>query len=151
MSSISLVSAPRDKLWAFVNTRLGIPWSSDFRAIGVVKNDCLAAVVAYNGFTGRSCFMHSAIDDPSVIGRTFVQAIFDYPFNSCGCTHILAQVEGSNARALDIDIRCGFKEIHRLERAALDGSDLVLLQLTRDECRWLKGNHNGKEERSSGT
>lgn len=141
-----IVSTPREPLWAFINDRLGIHWSADFRAIGIVKDDCICAAVAYNGFTGRACFMHSAIDDPSVIDRTFVRAIFDYPFNECNCTHVMAMVESSNQRALDIDRRCGFKEVHRLEGAGLDGSDLIFLQVTRDQCRWIKGTRNGQEE-----
>ena len=139
-----IVSQPREALWAFINTRVGVPWSEDFRAIGVEVGGLLRAVVAYNGFTGRTCFMHSAIDDPSVISRTFVRAIFEYPFNQCGVSHILAMVDSCNTQALEIDRRCGFKEIHRQDGAGLEG-DMVILQLTRDECRWLKEKDHRKE------
>jgi len=139
-----IVSQPREALWSFVNTRLGIPLSEDFRAIGVVRGDCLRAVVAYNGFTGRLCFMHSAIDDPVVIDRTFVRAIFSYPFIECKCTHVIAMVDSANQRALDIDKRCGFKEVNRFEGSGLEGKDMILLSMNRDECRYL----NGKEKRS---
>lgn len=132
-------------LWAFINTRLGIPISDDFRAIGAVDGGLLRAVVAYNGFTGRTCFMHSAIDDPSVVNRTFVRAIFEYPFVQCGVLSILAMVDSTNTQALDIDKRCGFKEINRLAGAGLEG-DMVILQLTRDECRWLKEKDHRKEK-----
>lgn len=145
-----IVSTPREALWVWVNQRLGLPWSSDFRAIGVVRGDCLCAAIAYNGFTGRSCFMHSAIDDPTVINRTFVKAIFEFPFNQCNLTHVIALVESSNTRAMKIDLRLGFKEINRLEGAGLDGSDLVLLSMARNECKWI-GAADGKEERTPGT
>lgn len=145
-----IVSTPREALWVWVNTKLGIPWSEDFRAIGALREDCLCAVVAYNGFTGRTCFMHSAIDDPAVINRTFVKAIFDYPFNHCKLTHVLALVESSNTRAMKIDLRLGFKEVNRFEGAGLDGSDLVLLSMARNECKWI-GAADGKEERTPGT
>lgn len=143
-----IVATPREALWGFINSRVGIPWSSDFRAIGVVKSDCLLAVVAYNGFTGRACFMHSAIDDPSVIDRTFVRAIFEYPFVECKLDTLLALVSSENTQAMDIDLRVGFKEINRLSGAGVDGNDLVLLSMTRNECKWLK---HGKEKHSSGT
>lgn len=144
-----IVSTPREALWAWINAKLGIPWSEDFRAIGAIRNDCLCAVVAYNGFTGRTCFMHSAIDDPTVINRTFVKAIFEFPFNQCNLTHVLAMVESSNTRAMEVDLRLGFKEINRLEYAGLGGSDLVLLSMPRDECKWI-GALDGKEKRTSG-
>lgn len=145
-----IVSTPRELLWAWINAKLGIPLSEDFRAIGVVQDSCLCAVVAYNGYTGRTCFMHSAIDDPSVINRTFVKAIFDYPFNQCKLTHVLAMVESSNTRAMDIDRRLGFREVNRFEGAGLDGGDVVLLAMSRNECKWI-GATDGKEERTPGT
>lgn len=134
-----IVSQPREALWAWINARTGLKWSEDFRAIGAVRNDCLLAVVAYNAFTGRTCMMHSAIDDPSVINRTFVKAIFEYPFVEVGLTHVLAPVEASNTRALSIDSQCGFREINRFEGASMDGSDLILLQIRKHECRWPNG------------
>jgi hypothetical protein len=138
-----IVSSPREYLWKFINDRVGVPWSSDFRAIGKVQGACLKAVIAYNGFTGRMCFMHSAIDDPSVIDRTFVRAIFSYPFVDCKLTHVLALVDSANARALEIDKRCGFKEIDRFVGAGLEGRDMFLLQLKREECKWTE--RHGKE------
>lgn len=141
-----IVSQPVEILWAFINTRVGVPWSSDFRAIGVVRNDCLMAVVAYNGFTGRTCFMHDAIDDPSVIDRTFVREVFRYPFEVCGVTHILALVDSANQRAMSINSRLGFREVHRMDGAGLDGPDMVLLQLRADDCRFLRNPRNDTTE-----
>ncbi len=137
-----IVSQPIEPLWAFINARVGVPWSSDFRAIGVVRNDCLAAVVAYNGFTGRTCFMHDAIDDPTVIDRTFVREIFKYPFEQCGVKYILAMVDSANERALSINRRIGFKEILRLDGAGLEGPDMILLQLDAASCRYLRNPRN---------
>jgi RimJ/RimL family protein N-acetyltransferase len=142
-----IVAQPREALWAFVNDRLGIPLSEDFRALGLVIGGCLKAVVAYNGYTGRTCFMHSAIDDPAVINRTFVRAVFAYPFVQCKLTHVLALVDSANERALDIDTRLGFREVNRFEGAGLEGKDLILLQLTRNECKWIR--HEDSAENSA--
>lgn len=139
-----IVSTPREVLWSWMHQRLGLPWSDEFRAIAVIKNDCIAAAIGYNGFTGRACFMHSAIDDPSVINRTFVRAMFEYPFNQCGCTHVIVVVHGNNQHALDIDLRVGFKEVHRLVGGGLEGDDLIFLQMSREECRWIRGESDGK-------
>jgi RimJ/RimL family protein N-acetyltransferase len=139
-----IVASPRELLWSFLSTRVEIPWSEDFRAIGKVKSDCLLAVVGYNGFTGRTCFMHSAIDDPSVIDRTFVRAVFEYPFVTCNLTHVLAPADSANEKSLTLLRKVGFKEAIRFEDAGLDGKDLILLQLKRDECRWIKDRH-GKQ------
>lgn len=144
-----IVSTPRETLWSFVNTRVGVPWSEDFRAIGLVKSDCLVAVVAYNGLTRRSCFMHSAIDDPAAISRTFVRAIFEYPFVQLGLTTVFAMVDSKNERALRLDLKVGFKVANRFEDAGAEG-DLILLYMHRDDCKWLRGT-DGKQKSTSGT
>jgi len=57
---------------------------------------------------------------------------------------VIAMVDSANQRALDIDKRCGFKEVNRFEGSGLEGKDMILLSMNRDECRYL----NGKEKRS---
>lgn len=135
-----IVTAPREKLWAFANKRLGVAWSSDYQAFGVVRDDCLCAVVGYNGWAGRTCFAHTAIDDPSVITRTFVKACLDYPFRQCGITHILSLIEEGNTRSLEGAKRIGFREINRFENASKEGDKAILqLVLARNECRYFHG------------
>lgn len=129
----------QEKLWAFINTRLGVPWSSDFRGIGLVKNDCLCAVVAYNTFTGRSCYAHIAIANPAAIDRTFVRECFRYAFDFAGCLYILATATASNQSSVEQNLRLGFKVIGVLPEAAFDESDILLLRMTRNDCRWLNG------------
>lgn len=143
-----IVSSPRELLWGFLNSRIGTPWSEDFRAIGAVRGDCLKGVIGYNGMVGRVCMMHSAIDDPSVVDRTFLRAIFSYPFEQLGMTDVLATVDESNSRAREIDERLGFKEMNRLEGSAMDGGDLLILRMRRSECRWLS---HGRKEHSQGS
>lgn len=138
-----IVSTPRDLLWQFIHERVGIPWSADFRAIGAVRDNRLLAVIAYNGMSKRACFMHSAIDDPGVIDRPFLRAIFEYPFNDLGFVSLFAMVDSENRRAMDIDLRVGFKEVNRFPGAGPDG-DMVLLHMHRDDCKWIKRGNHGK-------
>jgi len=107
------------------------------------------AAIGYNGFTGRTCFMHSAIDDPSVMSRTFLRAIFEYPFVKLNLSRVFAMVASTNARALKLDLGLGFTEINRFAAAGPDGDDLIMLQMVNEECRWIRGNHGRKEEQSS--
>ena len=92
--------------------------------------------------------MHSAIDDPSVIDRTFVRAIFEYPFVNLGFNSVFAMVDSTNQRALDIDLRVGFKEVNRFPDAAEHG-DLVMLHMRREDCRWIRGTDGKKRTASS--
>jgi RimJ/RimL family protein N-acetyltransferase len=143
-----IVSTPREKLWAAINAKTGIPWSSDFRGIGLVRGDLLCAAVGYNGFAGRVCSMHSAIDHPEAVNRTFVRAIFEYPFDQCGVRILFAPVAGSNTRSISIIERCGFHLHDIMKECSTDGSDLLLYRMERHECRWLGGTR-GKERTGS--
>lgn len=134
-----IVSTPRESLWAWLNSRIGVPWSEDFRAVGLVRGGCLVAVAGYNGFTGRTCFMHLAIDETEKTSRTFVRAIFEYPFLQAGLTQVFALVMEDNVRALKVDQKTGFTEVNRFEDAGMTGQTLVLLRMTRNECRWING------------
>jgi hypothetical protein len=60
-------------------------------------------------------------------------------------------VDSSNTRAMDIDLRLGFKEVTRFAGAALDGSDQVLLSMRKEDCRWIRGTKHGKEKSAPGT
>ncbi len=146
-----IVSTPRELLWAWLDQRIGLPWSQDFRAIGSVKDGCLAAVVAYNAFAGRSCVLHAAVDDPVAVDRGFVRAIFEYPFEQLGLTHLQVYVSVNNTRALDIYKRGGFKEIYRLVGAGFDGEDMLFLVMHRSDCRLLERIKHGWRRISSGS
>lgn len=139
-----IVATPREALWGWLNTRIGTPWSSDFRAIGLVKDDCLLAVAGYNTWAGRSCCMHIAIDEPKWVSRTFVRAIFEYPFVQRGVVQLLAPVSSTNVSSVSLIKHVGFKEFCQLEGAGSEGEDLLFFKMRPNECRWIKERTNGK-------
>lgn len=116
-----------------------LPPSADFQAFGTVSNEteCLMGVVAFNGFWGHVCTMHTA-GEGNWVSRALIWRCFDYPFRQLGLRAVLAPVAASNHRALKFDTRLGFREVHRIP-GGWDGSadDLVVLQLLREDCKWL--------------
>lgn len=140
-----IVVQPVEKLWAWLNSRIGVPWSSDFRAVGLVRGGCLCAVVGYNGFTGRVCFMHSAIDDPTAITRTFVRKVFEFPFETCGVVQVLAPVPTDNEKAMKLDLHVGFETLTVLSGADQEGKDMALLSMRRESCKWLGESSHGRK------
>ena len=133
-----IVSTPRESIWAWMNTRLRIAWSDDFRGIGIVDKrcDCLKAAVGYNTFVGRACFMHGAIDDPSVVTRTFREAILEYPFRDLRLECVFGLVDETSTRMRDMAERLGFKETsERFKGSGTAGADLILVRLYREEWK----------------
>lgn len=123
--------------------------SDDLRFIAHANADNkIDAVVAYNGFTYRVCSMHVCGDGGHWIDRQMLRVCFDYVFNHCKCVAVYGQVAANNERALRLDKHLGFREITRLANAVEDGVDLVILEMRREDCRWIKDrrvNHGIKE------
>lgn len=98
--------------------------------------DLLGGVI-YSDFTGTSIRIHMAGIRPGWATPLLLWMAFDYPFNQLGVNQLLGSVRSTDEHVLDIDRRLGFKEIFRIPYAVPDG-DLVLLSMSRADCKWLK-------------
>lgn len=136
----------RTQVWQFFHARLGLHHSEDFRGVcyvpetykgQVAQMDHVSVAVGYNGFVGRTCCMHTVIQNPEAVTRRMVREAFSFPFVHCECTAVLALVDSTNDAAVSFDTKLGFREIARVPGGGLDG-DLIVLQMLRSECRWLR-------------
>lgn len=107
------------------------------QVIARVENGQLLGGVTYQGYTGASIQMHMAGFDDNWANRDMLWVAFDYPFNQLGCKKVFGQVPESNTRALEIDLKLGFKIVAKVEDVFPDGACYVLA-LAREDCRWLK-------------
>lgn len=114
--------------------------SEDLRYIcrveGGVAEGRLVAVVAFNGFSGRTCFIHCA-GDGNWITREFLREAFEYAFKTCDCIQIFGTVAGDNLRALKLNKHLGFEVLHRLRHGWDEETDLVFMGMHKTQCRWL--------------
>ena len=138
----------RDAVWRFFHDRLGLHESADFRGVCHFRDedslpgapmtmDAVAVAVGYNAFIGRTCCMHTVIQRPEAVTPGMVCETFEYPFLVCDCTAVLALVDSTNEAALRFDRKLGFKDIAVVPGGGADG-DLIVLQMLRSECRWLR-------------
>lgn len=136
-------STPPVVLYEWLDNKVGLAYSTDFRALARVIEGRIVGVVGYNGFNGVSCFMHMAGEGPRWVTRKFLYHAFKYPFETLGFKMIFGLVPSGNTRALKMDLKLGFREILFIPGGHPDGG-LHLLQMNRDECRWLEA-PNGQE------
>lgn len=101
------------------------------------------AGVVYDNYNGSSVSAHIWIAEGVVPSRTWLAAIFDYPFRRLGVRKIVGQVDSKNSKALRLDERFGFVEEARIKGFFAD-SDLVLYTLTEADCRVLNSPRWGK-------
>jgi RimJ/RimL family protein N-acetyltransferase len=63
---------------------------------------------------------------------------FSYPFEQLRVSKLIAQVPSRNRKALDFDLKLGFKQEAIVADIYPDGEDLLILSMRREDCRWLK-------------
>lgn len=104
--------------------------------IARVKDGRLLGGVIYQGYTGASVEIHVAGFDPHWLSRDILWAAFGYAFIQLGCLKVIGRVQATNERALEFDLKLGFKEEARISDVYPDG-DLLILTMRREDCRWL--------------
>lgn len=144
-----MTSTDRHLVHAFFNERLGLHWSDDFRGVLYIPDEFMgeltdvehvAVAIGYNAFIGRSCCMHIVIQRPEYFTAKVIREAFEFPFIVCGCEAALALVDSLNAESLAFCARVGFEEKMRVPNGGPEG-DLVVMQMLRSECRWLRKPH----------
>lgn len=124
--------------WVYARTGGTFP-ENICTAIGLEKDKKLVAGVVYEGFNGASIKTHIAIDDKTYLTKDFILTIFSYPFDQLGVHKLIGVVDSSNSEALALNKKLGFVQEGVLEGASLTG-DLILMTMTKPQCRWLKDN-----------
>lgn len=141
-----ILTTERSLVWSYFNKHLGVRESSDFRGVLYVPDEFdgrtmemehIAVAVAYNGFVGRTCCMHTVITRPDLVSPRIVRNAFEYPFLRADCMAVMGLVDSDNDAALRFDSKLGFREVARIPDGGFTG-DLVVMQMLRSECRWLR-------------
>ena len=109
------------------------------QAIGLERDSQIIAGVIYENWNKASIVCHIAIEGRMT--KTYLKAIFNYPFNVCNCKKIIVPVVSNHAKSIKLVHKMGFTEEARLKDASLDG-DIIFLTLARENCRFL-GVKNG--------
>ena len=124
--------------WAWINEALPILHVEDTTGIVAVDVDDkpLAACVMDN-WTANSVQCHLLILDSTVLRHGFLETCFDYIFNINGRKVVYGLVPGDNEKALKLNDHLGFTEKCRFEGAFEDGVDYVILELKRENCKYL--------------
>jgi hypothetical protein len=101
------------------------------------KNGELLGGVIFTGYTGASVHIHVGAFDPKWINPDMLWVTFHYPFIQLGCKVLFGQIPETNSKALEFDLKLGFKIVTRVDDVFPDGG-LILVAMRREECRWLK-------------
>lgn len=103
-------------------------------AIGLQKDAKTIAGVIYENWNNRTVFCHIAVEGR--LTKSYIKAIFDYPFNVLNVEKIIVPVVKSNEKSIKLVHNMGFAEEARIKDGAPDG-DIIFMTLARKDCRFL--------------
>jgi hypothetical protein len=104
--------------------------------IGLERDGVICAVVAFDGYKGKSICMHIAAEGKKWMSREYLWFCFFYPFEQLKVNKIIGIVESTNADAMRFDLHLGFVPECVIKDAAENG-DLNILTMTKEQCRFL--------------
>jgi hypothetical protein len=110
-------------------------WGSTPTAIGYEIGGVLKGGVVYTNYTKANVFASIVCEAP--ISKKFLYSMFYCPFVQFGVRHISCAIEGSNTRSIRLCSHMGFQLEGRLRESAINGEDVILMGMLKNECRFL--------------
>lgn len=102
-------------------------------AIGIAREEEIAAVAVYYHFEGNDCRISLASDGSRRwMTREFVTHVFAYPFIQLHLDRITAEIPRDRIEAARLCGRFGF-----IIEGTKRGTNTMIFGLLRTECRWL--------------
>jgi RimJ/RimL family protein N-acetyltransferase len=132
---IEVRQAPKEHFQWLIERAQCAP-SPGFRALEAVDGDRIVAMVGYDLATATMVQLHIALDHPAAL-RHVLEPGFRWAFSG-KIRLALCAIPALNRASRDLVERLGFRQTYRIEDGWDEGEDLVLYEMRRDECRWLR-------------
>lgn len=119
---------------------IGVQPSADLQALfwSSSKTNEIEWCIGYTSFLGKTCQIHVVNFNKKYTPRKLLWATFDYPFRQLGLEALIGIVNSKNELAMKYDQNLGFKEVHRFEGMHDDGGDIVIFEMKKADCRFIK-------------
>jgi RimJ/RimL family protein N-acetyltransferase len=123
-----------------LNKEIYVKPTSDLQAIFWCNPESKAIewCIGFDSFIGKTCQIHVVNFQKKYTPRKLLFAVFDYAFNTAGVETLLGVVNSNNEEAMKYDQNLGFKEVHRLKGMHDDGGDIVLFEMKKSDCRFIR-------------
>lgn len=112
--------------------------TADARGIKLVVDGLIRAMVAYDHWTPNAVQLHVFVSDKKTFSRAFVREALRYPFVQADRKLLIGVTPSDNEEALEFNRRIGFVQKYRILNGWDDGIDMVVQELHRGDCKWLR-------------
>lgn len=128
---------------AEVCRRISFNYNSNSNAV-VIENEegGVGAMAIYDRWTHSAVEMHAYSTGPKYVFRPeFCRAMFEYPFVEQNKMLAFAVTPCDNIPSIALARFLGFREVYRIRDGWKPGTDMVIQELRRENCRFLEENH----------
>jgi RimJ/RimL family protein N-acetyltransferase len=110
----------------------------DCNAIGVIdeKRGLIGGVVFHDYKPNHGSIQISIAFEPGGITRRLLKAVFWYVFDGLKLRRAYSCISVHNTKSLDICERIGFVREGIMRQTGLDGEDMIMLSMLREENKW---------------
>jgi hypothetical protein len=118
---------------------IGVQPCGDLQALfWVDEENKIEWVIGYTAFIGKTCQMHMVNLKGGYTPKGLLFGAFDFPFNYLGLEKAIGILNSLNTKAVEYDKKLGFTEVVRFEGMHDDGGDLIVMEMNKTDCRWIK-------------
>lgn len=132
-----IVYGENERVGKWIQEHDGGYYRAESQCIGLERDGELIAGVMYDWHNDASIYMHVASGPKRWMDRSYLRAVFAYPFIQLKCNVIIGLVAEDNFSARRFDEHIGFTLEHRIKGADPAG-DLLIYTMRPEQCRWLK-------------
>ena len=140
---ITIITNVDDYVRAWVAKKLGINGFGPSTAIGIQKNGELIAGCVYHDYRDGQIESSLASSTKSWANRSVLYSLFAYPFLQVKANRLLVTCAENNEKAMKMNRQLGFVP-EGILRELYYPNDGVVWGMLKQECKWIKGNKNGK-------
>lgn len=137
---MSIIRAATQSEIEFVCGKISFSYSHDSN--GVIIEDEMGGVGAmamYDRWTYSAVEMHAYSSSPKyVFNPEFCYAMFEYPFVEQNKMLAFAVTPCDNTASIALARFLGFREVYRIRDGWKPGTDMVIQELRRENCRFLE-------------
>lgn len=122
--------------WVAEQVEQGGGWGG-YYAMGIEVNGEIVAGVVFNNYNESNVFTHIGIKRQTKLLPVLLHHVFQYAFVANKMKRVTALVSSDNDKSLRLCDHIGFDHESVMVDAGRDGSDLYVLVMWPENCRWI--------------
>lgn len=121
---------------------LSLSGGPDLRGIKLVTEKGIEVMTGLDNWSHSAVQMH--IWAGGRLTREYLRTVFEHVFITCDKMLAIGVTPGDNTAALEFNRRVGFRKMYEIQDGWAPGTSMVIQELRKHECIWIRGNHGTK-------